>query len=110
MEDSNVAPTVRPVSPYVLRGLLHCRPCDRALVPAYSSAGQRFYGCPGPGCPRPWVPAGPVEGQVWARFSALGGDAARDIPSERRQAALVAVLIRVIVGERVGDLAYHWRD
>lgn len=108
MENPSVAPAR--TAHYVLRGLLHCRPCDRTLVPAYSSDGQRFYGCPGLGCPRPWVPAGPTEEQVWARFSALNGLAAREIPAERRQAALTAVLARVVVGEQVTDLAYDWRD
>lgn len=108
MENPSVTPAR--TTHYVLRGLLYCRPCDRTLVPAYSSDGQRFYGCPGVSCPRPWVPAGPTEEQVWARFAALNEDAARRIPAEGRQEALAAVLVRVVVGEQVGDLAYDWRD
>lgn len=108
MENPGVAPAR--AGHYVLRGLLHCRPCGQTLVPAYCSGGQRFYGCADPGCPRPWVPAEPIEEQVWARFTALNGRVARRIPAERRQEALAAVLVRVVVGARVGDLAYHWRD
>lgn len=108
MEDSCTAP-VR-AGCYLLRGLLYCRPCATHLVPGYSSGGQRFYGCPGPVCPRPWIPAGPAEEQVWARFESRHERAARKTPADRRQEALAAVLVRISVGAEVADLEYDWRD
>lgn len=95
---------------YLLRGLLFCRPCAAQLIPAYSSGGQRFYGCPGPRCPHPWLPAVSVEEQVWARFAALNEPAARQVPAHLRQEALAAVLARVTVGDQASDLEYDWRD
>lgn len=95
---------------YLLRGLLYCRPCAAHLVPGYSSGGQRFYGCPGQRCPRPCVPAGRAEEQVWSRFETLNERAARQVPADRRQEALASVLVRITVGEKVSDLEYDWRD
>src|SRR5689334_9067799 len=105
---SHVAPATP--DPYYLRGLLYCRPCGAALRPAFSSAGQRLYGCPSGGCQRPWVPAEQAERQVWARFEALNERAARGIPLRGRQEALGAVLHRVTVGPHADDLEYDWRD
>jgi hypothetical protein len=95
---------------YFLRGLLRCRPCGDLLVPAFSSCGRRLYGCLRPGCPRPWLPAGEAEDQVWTRFRLLNESAARDVPAAGRQEALAAVLNEIVVGVPGSDLTYDWRD
>lgn len=108
MRFSAVTPS-RP-DPYYLRGLLYCRSCHEPLRPALSPAGQRSYGCPAGRCDRPWVPAEPIERQVWTRFESLNEQAAREISGEQRQEALGAVLNRVTIGNQPDDLEYDWRD
>lgn len=108
MEDPIVAPTRE--GHYFLRGLVRCRPCGKTLIPAYSSGGRRYYGCPNATCPRPWVPAELPEELVWARFAARDREAARTVPAHRRQEALAAALVRVTVGVRPDDLEYEWRN
>ncbi|MDG4789014.1 zinc ribbon domain-containing protein [Micromonospora sp. WMMD1102] len=104
-------PIVKRATPgrYLLRGLLSCGPCDELLIPSFSSSGRRYYGCPRRQCPRPWIPAEQAEQAVWAHVTATYGDAARDVPQDRRPALLAALLARVSVGVRVADLHYQWR-
>ncbi|MGI5148383.1 zinc ribbon domain-containing protein [Plantactinospora sp. CA-294935] len=104
-------PIVKRATPgrYLLRGLISCGPCDELLIPSFSSSGRRYYGCPRRQCPRPWIPAEQAEQAVWAHVAARYGDAARDVPQDRRQALLTAVLARVSIGVRIADLHYQWR-
>ncbi|MDW5322855.1 zinc ribbon domain-containing protein [Plantactinospora sp. KLBMP9567] len=104
-------PIVKRATPgrYLLRGLISCGPCDELLIPSFSSSGRRYYGCPRRQCPRPWIPAEQTEQAVWAHVAATYGDAARDVPQDRRQALLTALLARVSIGVRVADLHYQWR-
>jgi hypothetical protein len=108
MSYPHVAPTTP--DPYYLNHLLHCRPCGVALRPAFSSSGQRHYDCPLGDCGRTSVPAEQAEQQVWSRFASLNEQAARQVPLDQRQGALIAVLSRVTVGPRPDDLEYDWRD
>jgi site-specific DNA recombinase len=67
----------------ILKGLLRCRPCGRAMTPAHSTKGSkryRYYTCTRAqsrgrhACPSKAVPAGPIEAFVLERVKAVGRD------------------------------------
>jgi site-specific DNA recombinase len=76
-------PGVRNASGALLRGLLRCAACDAAMTPTHAKKGHkryRYYACVAAQksghahCPRPTLPAEPVEEIVLARIAALGQD------------------------------------
>jgi site-specific DNA recombinase len=70
----------------ILKGLLHCRPCGRAMTPTYASKNgkrYRYYVCSNAlkrgwdHCPSQSVPAGGMEEFVMEQVSKVGQDSER---------------------------------
>src|SRR5439155_26795277 len=64
---------------YLLRGLLWCDLCGKPMQPVLLM-DIRQYACPAAGCPRPMVPAEPVETLVWNHFALLNEALAGGVP------------------------------
>jgi site-specific DNA recombinase len=97
--------TERHGSGAILKGLLHCRPCDCAMTPTHATKGSkryRYYVCSQAqkkgwdGCPSKSVPAAPMERIVVEQISKVGQDPERlkkilTEASKQRHGCLAAV-------------------
>jgi hypothetical protein len=93
---------------YLLRDLIWCELCDRAMRPLLIQ-GTRYYECENEQCPRP-MPAREIELLLWQQYILLfeGTDAV--VPTQVRRAALRRKLARVRVGEDIFEFWCDWKD
>lgn len=65
----------------LLKGIIRCKACDAAMSPTHTTKKgrqYRYYACSSAAknghrtCPRPSIPAGPVDGVVVERLRAIG--------------------------------------
>src|SRR5439155_17674632 len=73
--------------PFLLRGLVWCELCRRAMEPA-ATLGSRYYACESRECPTVVVPAAGLEQLVWRQYLLLYEKTDDVVPTAMRWTAL----------------------
>lgn len=93
---------------YLLRQLIWCELCNRAMVPARLT-GVRYYACNSPSCPRTLIPAEGIERLIWQQYCLLHEGTEVVVMTAMRQRALRQALNRVRVGEDMFEFWCEWK-
>jgi hypothetical protein len=94
--------------PYLLRDLIWCTLCDRAMGPLLLG-GVRYYECENDACPRP-VLARDIELLVWQQYARLFEGTEQVVATAVRRNTLRQHLTRVRIGEDMFEYWCEWKD
>jgi hypothetical protein len=95
--------------PYLLRNLIWCGSCDVLMRPnrAIGDPRRRTYKCP-LGCRTAALLAEDIEGQAWTAAGQRATITAIAVPY--RRSVLETLLAKVVIGTRVTDVSFVWRN
>ncbi len=94
--------------PYLLRDLIWCELCNRAMRPLLIKS-TRYYECENEQCPRP-IPAREIELLIWHQYVLLYEGTEAVVPTARRREAFRNRLTRVRIGEDIFEFWCDWKD